>query len=52
MKALNKRNQNKSRFWFFVLIILLTAALLFFLLNKDNTETSDKIMTDSAVMSP
>lgn len=44
MADLNVQPRRKSRFWLWVLLIIVIAGLLFFYLNKDNQETSDKII--------
>lgn len=52
MADLNVQPKKKSQFWLWVMIIFVLGLLLFFFLNKDNTETSDKIENDSVYTQP
>jgi len=47
MAELNVQPKRKSQFWLWVIIIFVLGLLLFFFLNKDNTETSDKVENDT-----
>ncbi|WP_256007576.1 MULTISPECIES: hypothetical protein [Pedobacter] len=44
MADLSVQPKRKSNFWLWVIIIFIIGALLFFFLNRDNTETSDRIV--------
>jgi len=49
MADLNVQPKKQNQWWIWLLIIIIGAAVLYFFLHKNDTHTSDKIVTDTTV---